>query len=88
MKILENEVREVLDRDGWFGEDHPQTIREVAVRCHRINEANTNYPIVLNDNGKLMDGGHRLARTLLEGRKTIRAIPFPEMPEPDAIQEL
>jgi len=85
---VEVESFKVLDRDGWFGEDHPPTIREVAMHCHRINEADTNYPIVLNYSGKLIDGGHRLARTLLEGRKTIIAVPFPEMPEPDAIQEL
>ncbi len=35
-----------------------------------------------------MDGGHRLARALLEGDKTIKAVQFVEMPEPDAIEDL
>jgi hypothetical protein len=35
-----------------------------------------------------MDGGHRLARALLEGNKTIKAVQFAQMPKPDAIEDL
>ena len=35
-----------------------------------------------------MDGGHHLARALLEGRKTVKAVRFEEMPKPDEIEEL
>ena len=85
---VEIESLDILDRDCWFGADRPPTIREVANHCRRINEVDTSFPVILNDNGKLMDGGHRLARALLEGRKTVKAVQFPEMPEPDAIEEL
>ncbi|MCY3555578.1 MAG: chromosome partitioning protein ParB [Gemmatimonadetes bacterium] len=77
-----------LDRDCWFGEGRTPTIREVADHCRRINETDTRYPLIINDNGQLMDGGHRLARALLEGRKTVKAVRFEEMPEPDEIEEL
>ena len=77
-----------LDRDCWFGVGRAPTIREVAEHCRRINEADPEIPVIVNDNGRLMDGGHRLARALLEGRKTVKAVRFEEMPEPDEVEEL
>lgn len=79
---------EELDRDCWFSERKPPTIREVAGHCQRINEADFSKPVIINDNGRLMDGGHRLARALLEGRKTVKAVRFTEMPEPDEVEDL
>ncbi len=77
-----------LDRDCWFGEGRIPTIREIAVHCRRINEADLALPVIVNDDGRLMDGGHRLARALLEGRKTVKTVRFAEMPEPDEIETL
>ena len=77
-----------LDRDCWFGRSRSPTIREVAAHCWRINEVDTRLPIIINDDGRLMDGGHRLARALLEGRRTVKAVRFTEMPEPDEVEEL
>ncbi len=77
-----------LDRDCWFGEGSAPSIRAVAEHCRRINEADPRIPVIINDNGRLMDGGHRLARALFEGRKTVKAVRFVEMPEPDEIEEL
>ncbi len=34
-----------------------------------------------------MDGGHRLCKALLEGRRTIRAVRFDVMPEPDEVSD-
>ena len=76
-----------LDRDCWFGEGRTPSIREVAAHCRRINDADTLLPVIINDNGRLMDGGHRLAKALLEGRKTVKAVRFKEMPEPDEVEE-
>jgi hypothetical protein len=64
------------------------TLREIVRHCRRINEATSEYPIILNDDGTLMDGGHRLCRALLEGRDTIAAVQFPTMPPPDEVHEL
>ncbi len=79
---------EELDRDCWFGAGRTPTIREVAEHCRRINETDPEIPVIVNDNGRLMDGGHRLARALLEGRKTVKAVRFAEMPEPDEVEDL
>ena len=85
---IEVESFQELDRDCWFGTGRTPTIREVAAHCERINQVNTGLPVVINENGRLMDGGHRLARALLEGNETIKAVQFAQMPEPDAIEDL
>ena len=76
-----------LDEDCWFGSDRKPTLRAIAAHCKKINEA-SNHPIILNDDGSLMDGGHRVCNALLRGKKTIMAVRFKEMPPPDSIQEI
>ena len=76
-----------LDEDCWFGQKKP-TLREIAQHCKKINNASLKYPIILNADGSLMDGGHRLCKAILEGHKTIKAVQFTSMPEPDEIHEL
>jgi hypothetical protein len=77
-----------LDEDCWYCLGKKPTLRAIARHCQRINTATFEHPIILNDDGSLMDGGHRLCRALLEGRETIRAVRFERMPDPDEIHEL
>jgi len=85
---VEVESFKELDADCWFGSTKSPTLREVARHCRRIHEASLEYPIILNDDGRLMDGGHRLCKALLEGRKTVSAVRFEVMPEPDECHAL
>lgn len=78
-------IRE-LDEDCWFRSRAP-TIREVLTHFERIQKADLTYPIILNDDGSLMDGGHRLCKALLEGRSKIKAVQFSSMPAPDEISD-
>lgn len=77
------QVRE-FDEDCWF-HGRPATIRDVARHAQRIREADASYPIILCADGRLMDGGHRLAKAWIEGRAEIAAVRFPVTPEPDEI---
>ena len=77
------EIAEV-DMNCWFERREP-TLREVSLHTARIVAADLTYPIILNDNGALMDGGHRICKALLEGQETIWAVRFEEMPSPDAV---
>ena len=85
---IEPEPFQELDEDCCFGTRPTSTIREIAAHCQPISQADTRSPVVINTNGCLMDGGHRLARALLEGTKTIKAVQFTQMPEPDASEDL
>ncbi len=74
-----------LDEDCWFNLEKKPTLREIAGHCQRIQAATSEWPIILNADGSLMDGGHRVCKALLEGRKTIRAVRFESMPDPDEV---
>lgn len=74
-----------LDADCWFAPRHVPSIREVARHARRIMEADLAYPIILCAEGRLMDGGHRLAKALIAGQDEIDAVRFPVTPEPDEV---
>ena len=77
-----------LDQDCWFGSAHVPTCRAVAQHAQRIWDADLSYPIILAADGRLMDGGHRLAKALLQGKTEVRAVRFVVDPEPDYVVPL
>jgi hypothetical protein len=46
-----------------------------------IDEADLSFPIILSSAGAVMDGRHRIAKALLQGRAAIEAVQFEEDPE-------
>jgi hypothetical protein len=74
------EIRE-LDEAYW-GE---MTCRDVAEHARLIHEADLSFPVILSSDGRIMDGMHRAAKALLEGRSHIAAVRFTTDPEPDHI---
>ena len=47
-----------------------------------VNSANLKYPIILDEDGEVMDGRHRIMKAMLENKKTIKAVRFNENPSP------
>lgn len=41
------------------------------------------WPIILAADGRVMDGMHRVARALMDGRATVDAVRFAKTPPPD-----
>jgi hypothetical protein len=72
-----------LDSTYWFDHGYSPTVRNVVEHVQLIQEVDLGYPIVLDPEGRVMDGMHRVARALLEGRSTIRAKRLRHLPEPD-----
>ena len=58
-------------------------IRNFVAHVKKVLEADLDYPIILAANGVIMDGRHRLAKAILEGRKTIKCVRFEVDPPPD-----
>jgi hypothetical protein len=73
-----------LDTAYWAlpGAQHP-TVRELIVHMRLVRDVDPAHPVILGSDGRVMDGMHRVARAVLEGRTTIRAVRFPSDPEPD-----
>ncbi len=59
------------------------TVREVIEHTKLILEADLTYPILLSLDGDVMDGMHRVAKAILDGNTTIKAIHLPALGEPD-----
>lgn len=73
-----------FDQDCWFRGRAP-SLRDVAGHTRRIMAADLSYPIIFSAAGRLMDGGHRIARAWIEGRTTIDAVRFKTDPEPEDV---
>lgn len=58
------------------------TLREMAAHVEAVNNSNLKYPIILDEDGEIMDGRHRLIKAILQGNKTIKAVRFQENPLP------
>ena len=75
---------EEIDSVYWFdGVTYRPTVRAVVEHAERIRTVDPSHPILLGPDGRIMDGMHRIARAVLDGRSTIEARRFPELPEPD-----
>ena len=61
------------------------TLREMVMHINAVNNANLNYPIILDEDGELMDGRHRIMKAILNGHESIKAVRFDENPSPDKI---
>ena len=82
IEVQVDSIREV-DSDHWFKPGPEPTVRRIIEHIRLIDEVDPSYPIILGADGRLMDGMHRVARAVLDGRSTITAVRFEEDPEPD-----
>jgi hypothetical protein len=74
-----------FEQDCWFGERHAPTCKAVAEHARRIQAADLSYPVILSADGRLMDGGHRIAKAWLQGENDIAAVRFTVDPEPERV---
>jgi hypothetical protein len=74
-----------FDQDFWFGDRIKPTIANVLAHHQKIQNADLSFPIIISEDGLIMDGVHRICKADLEGRKTIPAVRFIKNPEPDEI---
>lgn len=63
------------------------TLRDMVMHFNAITNANLEYPIILDEDGELLDGRHRLMKAIMLGHKTIKAVRFDENPKPCRVSE-
>jgi hypothetical protein len=85
LPIIEIDLSTVTEVDTvyWFDERYEPTVRSFVEHMRLVGEVDVTHPIILGSNGEVMDGMHRIARAMLDGRTTIRAVQFEHLPEPD-----
>lgn len=63
------------------------SVKNIASHFKRVQSANLEYPVILDDYGYIADGWYRIVKALVEGKRTIKAIRIQDMPEPDSIND-
>lgn len=58
----------------------------LAQQMRRVLDVNPDYPVILDEEGFIMDGWHRIARALVDGKATIKAVRFPQTPAHDYLK--
>jgi hypothetical protein len=83
--VINVEIDSIAEVDSvyWFDETQTPTVRRVVEHVRLIEEVDVRYPIILGPDGQVMDGMHRIARAMLDGRTTIPTVRFDQLPEPD-----
>lgn len=76
-------MRVPLDHLNIYLTYNKLSLREMVMHMRAVHAADLRYPILLDEDGDLLDGRHRIMRAMLEGKKTILAKRFDENPEPD-----
>lgn len=61
------------------------TLREMVMHFNAVQAADLLYPIILDEDGLLMDGRHRLMKAIMNGDETIKAVRFDTNPAPDVV---
>ena len=63
------------------------TLREMVMHMKAVNDADMSKPIILDEDGELMDGRHRLMKAMLLGNATIKVVRFDENPAPCRVED-
>lgn len=75
-----------LDEPHWYNyEGDTPTCRSLLGHMQLIDEVDLSYPIILNQDGRLMDGMHRICRAVREGKESMPAVRFVTDPDPDFV---
>lgn len=75
-----------LDLSGiiWDG----QSIYGQAFNVRRVLDADLSYPIILDWDGTIADGRHRIIKAIVERKETIRAVRLTWRPDPDSVADV
>lgn len=63
------------------------TLRDMVMHMKAVIDADLEKPIILDEDGELMDGRHRLMKAMLYGKETIKAVRFDENPPPCRVKD-
>jgi len=59
---------------------------DILWHIKRVNETSLEHPIILDHYGCIANGWHRIAKAVLEGKRTIMAVRLEEMPRSEEVK--
>lgn len=63
------------------------TLRDMVMHMQTVQKADLNKPIIIDEDGELMDGRHRLMKAMLNNKKSIKAVRFDINPSPCIVHD-
>ena len=63
------------------------TLREMVMHMKAVLDADPDKPIILDEDGEIMDGRHRLMKAMLHNASTIKVVRFEENPPPCQVKD-
>ena len=84
-RIALSRIAEVDEAHWYAAGGQSPTCRSILEHLRLIEQADLDYPIILDANGRLMDGMHRVCKAIRIGATHIEAVRFPETPPPDHV---
>jgi hypothetical protein len=76
-----------LDHLNVYHNYEKLTLREMVMHIKAVNNADLSKPIILDEDGEIMDGRHRIMKAMLTGEETVKAVRFDENPSPCKVAE-
>ncbi len=72
------EVKDLVIEDMYiaYGSPCDNSLRSFLEHVKMVDDADLSFPILLNQDGFVIDGRHRLSKAILNGDKTIKAKRF------------
>lgn len=82
MQARDIEVKNLVIADMSMSYTSPchDNLRSFIQHIKHVNDADLDYPIIMNEDGYIIDGRHRLAKAILEGKETIKTKRFKSDP--------
>lgn len=78
LEIFELKVADIFTN---YAAPNDNSLTDFVAHCKRTNEADLSFPIILSPCNFILDGKHRLAKALITGQETIKAVRFKELPD-------
>lgn len=69
------------------GNKYDITMRELVMHMNAVKNSDLDFPIILDEDGEIMDGRHRIMKAMMLGHKTIKAVRFDENPTPCEVRD-
>ena len=84
-RVLISDIAELDETHGYEHEGDSPTCRSLLNHMQLIDEVDCSYPIILDRDGRVMDGMHRVCRAVRDGEESVPAVRLVTNPEPDHV---
>jgi hypothetical protein len=76
-----------LDAINVYNRYSNLTLREMVMHMRAVHSADLSYPIILDEDGELMDGRHRIMKAMHLKLETIKVVRFQTNPKPCKVED-